>query len=578
MDAPRPGWPMWKRIAVRVALVPVIFVVVSAGTFWLLFGAADDIPARQIAGDGATDAQVQTVTESLGLDEPVAKQYARWLRSAGQGDLGRSWVSGETITAEVLDRVAPTIEIATIALLVAFTAGIGLAALARGAQRIREESALGTAALISALPIALTLVLIVIVPSRYWDYSYPLGGYVSPLDDLEQNLRLLGPASVTVGLALSAFVLLVLRKPGFASPVDPRALAEATYVSVPLILVGVVITDRIFSINGLGYMLFSAAFVVDLPTMQALVTLFLTLGIACVMFARLWSKPPTVPAALKTPGWGRIRGSPILLAGVGIVTIAVVAAVIGPELRSGGRELNMDLQYAGPSLAHPFGANAYGQDLLDQVLSATRRGLMFAGAVVVTSYVPAAVIGAVAVHFSRRAVAALDSVAAYLVALPAMVILLALLTGGFFQEAFRSQLRIEVVSAGVLALAIGLRAGSRISIERQDPWRTARLALPVVVEGTCWIVAAALLFQASVRFLFDFDSIQLKWTFGGLINEGSRYAFAYWHLLLAPGLALTLIVFGFLLIAVRLAAWRQDAEAAALDGGANSPQPLTGDG
>jgi peptide/nickel transport system permease protein len=464
----------------------------------------------------------------------------------------------------VLDRVAPTIEVLTIALVVALLAGAGLAALSRSAIRLREEGALGAAALISALPIALTLVLIIVVPSYYWHYSYPVGGYVSPFDDLRHNMRLLGPPSVTIGLALCAVAMMVMRRPGFASPISPRAVAAAACWLLPLLLTGVVLTERMFSINGLGYMLFGSAFIVDLAAVQALASIVITLGVAYVLFARLSVKPSSA-SARNGLNRAKVRSSPMLLVGCAIVFTAIVAAAIGPELRSGGRELNGALRFAGPSLSHPFGATRFGQDLLDQVLSATRGALVFAGAVVVATFVPGVIVGTAATRLPRRWASLVEGTPAYLASVPVMALLFVLLPGGFFIDALRDQLRVEVVSVGILALAIGLSAGSHISFDSRDPGRSIRFAAPVLLEGLCWVVAVALLFQASVRFLFDFDSVQLKWTFGGLINEGSSRATEYPHLLLAPGLTLTLIVFGFLLIAVRLAAWRQDAEQAALE-------------
>src|SRR5215211_5337769 len=88
----------------RVASVAVVMTLVAVGVFLLLRLAPGD-PTAIIAGDNASPAQIATVRERLGLDEPLHLQFYRWVRAVLSGDLGVSIFSNASVAELIAQRV-----------------------------------------------------------------------------------------------------------------------------------------------------------------------------------------------------------------------------------------------------------------------------------------------------------------------------------------------------------------------------------------------------------------------------------------------------------------------------------------
>src|SRR5262249_52682537 len=116
------------RYALRrlLATVPVLFLV-TAGVFALLHLTPGD-PIDAMMAESVDATVKATLRSELGLDRPIAVQYAAWMGRLLQGDLGRSIRNREPVLENVGRRIRPTLELAlfalTIALLVAFPVGI----------------------------------------------------------------------------------------------------------------------------------------------------------------------------------------------------------------------------------------------------------------------------------------------------------------------------------------------------------------------------------------------------------------------------------------------------------------------
>ena len=81
-------------------------------------------PAQIMLGQQATQAQVQQVRESMGLDKPIIVQYGLFLKDALRGDLGDSIVTGRPVTTELMVRLPATFELAAFAMLIAILVGV----------------------------------------------------------------------------------------------------------------------------------------------------------------------------------------------------------------------------------------------------------------------------------------------------------------------------------------------------------------------------------------------------------------------------------------------------------------------
>ncbi|AXG77682.1 ABC transporter permease [Streptomyces paludis] len=124
---------MKSFLARRLLSGVVLVFVISTLTFVLMRMTGTDV-ARNIAGVTASSAQVAEKKTELGLDRPVFSQYLDWLGGALQGDLGRSWFSGDPVTATLTDKLPVTLSIVLGGLLLSAVVSVllGVAAAVRG--------------------------------------------------------------------------------------------------------------------------------------------------------------------------------------------------------------------------------------------------------------------------------------------------------------------------------------------------------------------------------------------------------------------------------------------------------------
>jgi peptide/nickel transport system permease protein len=111
----------------RLFLAVFVVMGVTLVTFLIIQLVPGD-PARLALGVQATDELVAVRRTQLGLDRPFLEQYGSWLVNVVQGDLGRSLVTGQPITPQVMGRLPATIQLAgmavVIGMLIAFPLGI----------------------------------------------------------------------------------------------------------------------------------------------------------------------------------------------------------------------------------------------------------------------------------------------------------------------------------------------------------------------------------------------------------------------------------------------------------------------
>jgi len=97
-------WYITKRV---LMLIPVLLGA-SILAFSLIHLAPGD-PARTIVGEHASVQTITKIREKYGLDKPLIVQYWVWLRQVLQGDFGRSIVSNELVSNEIMDRFPNTV-------------------------------------------------------------------------------------------------------------------------------------------------------------------------------------------------------------------------------------------------------------------------------------------------------------------------------------------------------------------------------------------------------------------------------------------------------------------------------------
>mgnify|MGYP000014704349 CR=1 FL=1 len=107
-----------------VWFVPTLFGLVFVVFF--ISNVVPTDPARIIAGENATEAQVQALREDLGLDQPLPVQFARYVGDLATGDLGRSLYTQRAISEDLLNRLPATLELTIAAMVIAIGLGVPL--------------------------------------------------------------------------------------------------------------------------------------------------------------------------------------------------------------------------------------------------------------------------------------------------------------------------------------------------------------------------------------------------------------------------------------------------------------------
>ena len=101
---------MIRFLTHRVGFGAGVLLVLSAFVFFLFFVAPGD-PARMIAGDKATESQLQQIRKNLGVDRPIVVQYGAFMQKALSGDLGFSYRNQQPVAPIILRRIPVTLSL-----------------------------------------------------------------------------------------------------------------------------------------------------------------------------------------------------------------------------------------------------------------------------------------------------------------------------------------------------------------------------------------------------------------------------------------------------------------------------------
>jgi peptide/nickel transport system permease protein len=282
----------------RLGATVVVMVVVGVLVFLLLHLAPGD-PAAIVAGDNATPAQIDAIRARLGLDDPLHVQFLRWAGGVVRGDLGVSIFSGEPVLTLVRQRLEPTLSLAltTIALAVALAVTAGVVAAAKSGTWI-DRAVMGASVIAFSVPVFVVGYVLIYVFSIQLKWT-PVQGYRPLADGVGPWLHHLILPSVALGLAYVALIARITRtamldvlaedyirtaraKGAAETPVLTRhALKNAGVpivtvigIGVALLIGGVVITETVFNIPGMGRLVVDAIAKRDYPIIQGVILIF----------------------------------------------------------------------------------------------------------------------------------------------------------------------------------------------------------------------------------------------------------------------------------------------------------------
>ena len=280
-----------------LATIPVM-AVVAVFVFFLLRLAPGD-PAAIIAGEDATAEAVAAVRSKLGLDRPVLEQFALWLSGLLRGDFGVSIFSNLPVTRLIAQRIEPTLALTVSTLLVAVCLAVPIGVLAAWrAHKWVDRVVMAFAVLGFALPGFLVgyVLIYVFAVKLGW---LPVQGYRPLADGFWPFAQGLVLPSLTLGTAYMALIARITRasmlevlQQDYIRTANSKGLTDRRVLmlhalknaSVPIVTVigigvallisGVVITETVFNIPGLGRLTVDAVLKRDYPIVQGLIIVF----------------------------------------------------------------------------------------------------------------------------------------------------------------------------------------------------------------------------------------------------------------------------------------------------------------
>jgi len=283
-----------RRLLATIPVMAVVAVVV----FSLLRLTAGD-PAAIIAGDNATSQDVAAIRARLGLDRPLVEQFAIWVGRVVRGDFGESFFFKKQVSELILDRVEPTLalSVCTLVLTIALAVPLGVLAAWRRGSWI-DRSVMGFSVLGFSVPVFVIgyVLIYVFAIELAW---LPVQGYQRIGDGVGGFLERLVLPSITLAVVFVALIARITRasvlevlNADHVRTARAKGLGELPVLlrhvlrnaAVPIVTVigigiavligGVVVTESVYGIPGLGRLTVDAVLARDYPTVQAVILVF----------------------------------------------------------------------------------------------------------------------------------------------------------------------------------------------------------------------------------------------------------------------------------------------------------------
>ncbi len=289
---------MFTFLARRLAATIPVLLIVAVLVFLMLRLTPGD-PAVIIAGDAANPEQVAQIRAGLGLDRPIPVQFGIWFGKLLSGNLGESYYFKTTVVDLIAHRIEPTLALSFCTIVLSVLVAVPLGVLAAWRQGGWLDRALmGFSVLGFSVPMfVLGYIQIYIVSLELG--RFPVQGYVRLADGFWPFIRHLILPSITLSVIYIALIARVTRAAvtetlaeDYIRTARAKGLPEARVVihhalanaAVPIVTVigigialligGVVVTETVYAIPGLGRLTVDAVLARDFPTIQGVILFF----------------------------------------------------------------------------------------------------------------------------------------------------------------------------------------------------------------------------------------------------------------------------------------------------------------
>ena len=304
-----------------LALIPVLFTV--AVIVFLILRLTPGDPAAVIAGNNATNEDIDRIREQLGLTQPLLVQFGIWLSGVVQGDLGYSFYLGKPVIELIAQRIEPTLSLAVGTMLISVCVAVPLGTLAAwrmGGWLDRILSGFAVAGFsVPVFVIGYVLIYLFAIELQW----LPVQGYRRLFGPSSQGLGAWAEQLVLPWLSLATIYVALIARVTRASVSEAltedyirtarakgvteqavllrHALANAAVpivtvigIGIALLIGGVVVTETVYAIPGLGSLTVDAVLNRDFPVIQGVVLFFSALYVLInllVDLSYLWLDP-----------------------------------------------------------------------------------------------------------------------------------------------------------------------------------------------------------------------------------------------------------------------------------------------
>lgn len=261
--------------------------------------------------------------------------------------------------------------------------------------------------------------------------------------------------------------------------------------------------------------------------------------------------------AALAPAWKAVRRRPTLLAGLILLSIFLLVALMAPVIAPYDPILqNGDLRLQPPSWAHPFGTDNFGRDIFSRVIWGTRVDLQIAVIGVVFPFLIGTVVGTLAGYLGGKVDTVFMRVIDIILAFPFLVLMLSIIAilGPGLKSFYIAMALVGWVSyarlirAQMLVLKTADYATAALSLGFSGPRIMFRHLLPNAIAGSvvfsmsdCVLV---LLSGAAISYLgLGVQPPVAEW--GVMVAEGQSFITTAWWITLFPGLSIVTLAFGF---------------------------------
>jgi peptide/nickel transport system permease protein len=282
----------------RVVMAIPVLLVVAVIVFAMLRLSPGD-PAVILAGDSATPDQLQALRRSMGLDRPMLEQFLIWIGQLLRGDFGISLISGQPVGALIADRFWPSLALSLSTIVVAVAVALPLGIVAAWMQgRLPDRILMVGSVAGFSVPVFIVGYVLILIFAR-WLKWLPVQGY-QPLSEgaggfaerlLLPTLTLSTPYIALISRIVRTSIIEVMNE-DYIRTARAKGMSEAAVllghalgnaavpivtiigVSIAMLIGGVVVTESVFNIPGLGRLVLEAVLARDYTVIQTLILLF----------------------------------------------------------------------------------------------------------------------------------------------------------------------------------------------------------------------------------------------------------------------------------------------------------------